>query len=147
MSLVSGLLPALRVIRSIPGTIGTRPTTASVTVRTNDGEHGLEGNPTEQTFPIEEANGQPPKIEELKDDEIAMGVAGAGSYRILNMTPDSVIGGGLTFDELIAKGVDSRIRYYTLTNPSFPNGQKFELVGSSATSSLHFTITLQPMGN
>lgn len=145
MSFVSSLYPMLRSVRSIPGAIGTRDYSLSITVRTNDGDYGLEGTPSDVTTVIQEANGKNPKVRFLREDERALGQLPAGSVEVGPITPYSAAGGGLTWAQLTAQDTaDKNLVWYTLTGDQAPNGAKYRLVGSESSSTLHNTITLAP---
>jgi hypothetical protein len=133
-------------IRAIPGQFGIRPYTISVTTRTRSGTYGLQGGAANSTTAITEADGQPPKVRWLNDEEIALGSLPRGAVRVGPITPSHTGGGGADFATITGQDNDeTEILYYTLTGPDFPNGAKYKLSQAHSDRALHYTLVLTPV--
>lgn len=82
-SLRDGLLPALDIVRGIPGQLGLRLFTVTVYIRRWSGERPGVGTVTEQSFELRVSKGgQPVKVRTLTTREV---VASGGLYRDLDI--------------------------------------------------------------
>lgn len=145
MTVVSGLHKPLRVIRGIPGRIGTRPYSLSVTIRANDGRQGLRGSPTDTTIQIQEGNQKNPKSRFAKEDDVALNVAVSGQITFGPISHEAADGTGYTLTELFGDdAAATNLVFYTVTGPLYPNGKKHQRVSARTDSALHWTITLKP---
>lgn len=131
-------------VRSIPGALfEMRPYTVAVRVTTWSGTHPGDGTETATSTPITEANGQPPKVRFLNDEERALGGLPEGTIEVGNITPDFP-GGGTALSVLAPATVGSTV-HYILTGPEFPNGAVYERVGVGTDHAFHYTLTLKPV--
>lgn len=133
-------------IRAIPGQFGIRPYTVSVTTRARSGTYGLEGGAANVTTQITEADGQPPKVRGLNDEEIALGTLPKGAIRVGPITPSHSAGGGADFATIVGQdNAETEILYYTLTGPEFPDGSKYKLARAHSDRAIHYTLDLAPV--
>lgn len=147
MTLADDLKPLVHSIRSIPGELGLRPYTVSVTVRAGLGQHNIESTGSETTTAITEGNGQPPKVRFLSDEDRAFDALPAGSVEVGPITPEHATG-GISFATLTGQGAaDHTLLHYTLTGPQFPSGAKYRLIGSRSDRALHYKLTLAPIAS
>lgn len=133
-------------LRAIPGReFEIRPYTVSVTIRSWTGDVPGEGSTTVTTTPITEADGQPPKVRFLNDEQIALGGLSKGSIEVGPITPDFP-GGGTTWATLSGGGADpGESFYYVLTGPEFPNGARFLFAGGKTDRAFRYMVTLTPL--
>lgn len=145
LTLVSGLYKSLRTIRGIPGTLGLRLYSLSVTIRANDGRQGLRGSATDTTIVIQEGNSKNPKSSFAKEDDIAAGLAVSGQITFGPISPEATDGTGYTLAELLAtSAAATNLVFYTVTGPLYPNGQLHQRTSVRTDSALHWTVTLKP---
>jgi hypothetical protein len=146
MAIADDLKPLLTSIRAIPGQFGLRPYTVSAVIRAYSGTYAGEGTKTDTTVAITEANGQPPKVRFLNDEELALGDnLGKGTIEVGPITPDHT-GGGTTIAALTGgSAIAGDIVHFVITGPEYPNGARFRLVGVSSDRALHYKVRLAPV--
>lgn len=121
-----------------------RPYTTAVVVKSWSGTHPGEGVEVTSTTPVTEADGQPPKVRILNDEQIALGGLPKGSVKVGPITPDFP-GGGTHITTLTGNGAQAgESFYYTLTGPEYPDGARFLLVGVDSDRSFGYSVTLKP---
>jgi len=122
-----------------------RPYTVSVVVKAWSGTYPGEGFETSTTTAITEADGQPPKVRFLNDEQIALGGLPRGSIKVGPITPDFP-GGGTSITTLTGNGADAGESFYFLiTGPEFPNGARYLLKATESDRTFRYTVTLSPM--
>ena len=122
-----------------------RPYTVSVVTRVWSGDQPGEGISTATTTPITEADGQPPKVRVLNDEQLALGNLPRGAVKVGPITPDFP-GGGTSFDTLSPAGLSAGDSfYYVLTGPDYPTGARFVLKEAQADKTFGYKVTLVPM--
>jgi hypothetical protein len=145
MTFVDELKPALGAIRAIPGTLGLRPYTVQVVVRSGVGSYGLNGVDIDETVSITEAGGQPPKVRFLSPKELAIGELAGGSVDVGPITPDHT-GGGTAIALLTGSALEHKqIKHFKLTGPEFPDGRLFRLMNVRSDRALQYMLTLSPV--
>jgi len=145
VTLADDLKPLLSTIRSIPGQLGLRPYTVAIVLKEYGGDTPGDGIEQETVTEITEANGQPPKVRFLTDEELAVGGLGSGSVKVGPITPSN-LSGGVSWAALTqTEAANNTVRAYRLTGPQFPDGADFMLVGSDSGRALHYTLTLAPV--
>jgi hypothetical protein len=131
-------------VRSLPGGLfDMRPYSVAVRVTTWSGSHPGDGTETATSTAITEANGQPPKVRFLNDEEIALGGLPSGSVEVGPITPDFP-GGGTALSTLAPASPASTV-HYILTGPEFPTGAVFERASVRTDRAFHYLITLKPV--
>jgi hypothetical protein len=134
-------------IRAIPGRdFEIRPYTVAVVTRAWSGTHPGEGLETVSTTPITEADGQPPKVRFLNDEQRALADGlPMGSVEVGPITPDFP-GGGTTWAALSGSGTTAGNSFhYLLTGPRFPSGARYRFVGGRSDKTFGYRVTLAPM--
>lgn len=135
-------------IRAIPGQFGIRPYTVAVINSTLAGTAGLTGTITGVTTAITEANGQPPKVRFLDDEERALSDVGKGTIEVGPITPNNSAGTGTLLSALNnSSGAELSHLHFLVTGPEFPNGRRFRLVGQKTDRAIHFKVTLTPVSD
>jgi hypothetical protein len=132
-------------LRSLPGAeFEIRPYTVAVVTRTFTGNHIGEGAESATTTPITEANGQPPRVRILDDEQLALGGVPRGSVEVGPITPEFP-GGGTTWAVLSGAGADpGELFYYVLTGPEYPNGARFLFVAGFTDKTFGYRVRLRP---
>lgn len=98
MTFATAIRPALARARAIAGRMGLRPVPHVWIVQVEwSGAYPGDGTRTESLFELLQ-DGQPPKVRDLRGDEIAMGMGPAGSIKIGPITPGCMAGGALLSD-------------------------------------------------
>lgn len=114
--------------RAIAGKFGARTHTVSILVEHYTGQHTGEEHVGNVETPITEANGQPPRVEQMSEEEITVGNFLPGSLRVGPITPE--FSGGGTSDELLFGALPKgSTRYVVITGPLAPNGAKYTIKG------------------
>ena len=145
MSAADGFRKALYGARAIAGTLGLRPYTVSVSVRSWSGDVVGEGIASVSTTAITESAGQPPKVRWLSGEDIALGGFASGSVEVGPITP-SFPGGGTAIATITGNGATTgQLMHFTLTGPEFPNGARYSLKDISSDRALHYMLTLEPI--
>lgn len=145
MTLADDLKPLLHSARAIAGDLGLRPYSVQVQVVAYSGNYAGEGTVTEGTTAIVEANGQPPKVRALDDEERAIGGLPDGTWEIGPITPDHA-GGGISFATLIGDtATDGEQVHYILTGPEFPSGARFVRQSVTSDRALHYMLRVRPL--
>ena len=142
MTLASDLLPVLYDARSIMGSLGMRPHTVTRVVRYAESPRSdLDSLET----PITEANGYPPKVRWLKEEEIAVGGLSAGTVEVGPMTP-KFSGGGT--DIALLRGDDLQPGdklYFRITGPQHPDGALYRKTKLVTEKALRYVLQLEPV--
>lgn len=129
--------------RAIPGKLGFRPYTVAVEVKTWPGDRTGQGTPTVTTTAITEANGQPPKVRWLSNEEIVVAGYDRMTAEIGPITPDFP-GGGTTLATLKGKNAPAKSEVFVvLTGPDFPSGARFTIVGDNSDRALRYMLRVQ----
>jgi len=145
VTLAESLRPALTQARSIAGTLGLRPHAVELVTVSSSGSHVGDGTVTRDATPITEANGQPPKVRWLSNEEIAVGQLPSGSIEIGPITHAFAFGGtdiaSLDGSQLQAM----QGRQLRITGPQHPHGARYEITNVNAESALHITLQAKPI--
>lgn len=130
--------------RHLPGEYGLRPHTVTL-ISTDYAVTTGEGASTGWTHDVTEANGQPPKVRWLKQDELALGNLPAGSVTIGPITPDA---NGNTIAVLTGKDLERGGTFYVrITGPQHPDGALYSLKATGADRALHYSMTCVPVAD
>jgi hypothetical protein len=147
MTLASDLLETVYEGRAIAGDLGFRPHSVAIVIVSSSGTHTGDGTRTESETAVTEAEGQPPRIRWLKDDEVALGMLPKGTVEVGPITP-SFSGGGTDLDLLNGADLtDGQVRLLRITGPNHPNGADYRIKGVSADRALRYMITATPVGS
>ena len=146
MSFSDDLKPLLNSVRSIPGSLGIRPHSVAIVVGVWSGSHTGEGSEDQTTTPITEADGQPPKVRWLKQDERALADLPEGTCEIGPITP-SFGGGGLDISQFNSAASLSRgdTLHIVITGPQHPSGAVYRVIQVNADKALHYSIRAVPV--
>jgi hypothetical protein len=141
MSLVDDLLPIAYATRALAGQYGVRLYTVALVVEKWTGQHTGEGVRYEEYTPITEANGQPPKVEWVTDEEVALGAL-SGSIKVGNITPKFATG-GTDLEPIIESLEAGSTRYIQLVGPKHPAGANYRITNIEV-KPLHYLIRAAP---
>lgn len=131
--------------RAIPGQFGLRPHTVEVGIGSWSGTGTGGGHGTTTWVTIAESGGFPPKVRQLKGDEIAIGNLADGAVRIGPITPDFP-GGGTSVAVIMAEAIATgQTRHLRITGPMHPNGALYAIKSTDFTAALHYFITAEPI--
>lgn len=131
-------------IRAIPGRdFGIRPYTLHVRVTTYAGDHVGDGTETATTTPITEADGQPPKVRFLNDEQRALGGLPDGTVEVGPITPSHP--GGGTDLAILTPSTEGTVVHYILTGPEHPTGASYLLHAVKTDRALRYMLTLKPV--
>ena len=145
MSLASGLKPLADSIRAIPGILGVRPHTVSVVTGSWDGAQMGEGTLTEATLPLTHADGQPPKVQWLNDEQRTVGGGlPEGTVKIGPLTPDFP-GGGVALSEFGSQLSAGQTIHLIITGPVHPSGARYKVTDVSGDKATQFMVQAQPV--
>lgn len=140
------ILPSVNAIRAIPGTLGWRPYSLTIERRTWSGAEIGEGTETITSTPITEANGQPPKIRWLNNEQLALGGYEKATVEIGPMTP-AYPGGGILASVLEPSSLpNNTVVQYKLVGPAYPNGAYGRIVSFNHDRAGHFTLRVEISG-
>jgi len=143
MTLADRLKPLTHRCRAIPGRLGLRPYTVAIVTGSWNGSNTGRGAPSVRSYPVTEANGQPPKVRVMSTEELALTGLGKGSMKIGPMTPPFA-GGGSPLIALRAALEAGETMHVLLTGPDFPSGARFTIKSWNADHALHETLTVSP---
>lgn len=131
-------------IRAIPGErFGLRPYTVAVRLRGYAGFELGEGGATDSVIDIVEANGQPPKVRVLNNEQLAVAGYSKQTWRIGPITPNFP-GGGTVIEALTQVGLTSETEpHIILTGPEFPDGANFRTMRVDSDRAIHYTLEVQ----
>lgn len=147
MTLAAELLPDVYEARAIAGELGFRPHTVAIVVVSTPGLHTGDGTRTEVVTPITEANGQPPRVRWLKDEDLALGQLPLGTVEVGPITP-AFAGGGTETDLLTGADLSvGEVRLLRITGPNHPNGADYTIRSVTADRPLRRVITAVPVGS
>ena len=130
--------------RATPGKHGLRPYRIFVVNASRSGAYGLEGTLTETETELLES-GQPPKVRQLKAEELALNDMGAGGIKVGPITPTHS-SGGIDFSTLTAATASTMLRF-RVVSPGSTDGVYFRLFSANDDRAIHYTLTLYPEGN
>lgn len=133
-------------LRALPGRdFEIRPYIVKVVIRSWTGTYAGEGGTTTTETTITEADGQPPKVRFLDDEQLALSGLARGAVEVGPITPDFP-GGGTSWATLSGNGADPGEQfYYVLTGPEVPLGARYTLVGGKTDKTFGYRVTLKPM--
>ena len=144
MTLRDQLLPLLFGVRAIPGQLGLRNYTVAILCGTWSGTNTGRGDTIDESIPVTEGGGQPPKVRQVSTEELALGSLGKGSIRIGPITP-GFPGGGNPLENLKPCVNAGQTLHVVLTGPEYPNGAKFLIKDVQTDRALHWTLTCEPV--
>lgn len=130
--------------RRIPGEHGLRPYRVFVVNASRSGAYGLEGTLTETETELLES-GQPPKVRQLRTEELALNNMGAGGIEVGPITPTHS-SGGIDFGAITEATASTMFRF-RVVSPGSADGVYFRLFSANDDRALHYTLTLYPEGN
>ncbi len=134
-----------RAKRAIPGRMGLRPHTVELLAVSWTGTYSGDGTRFEDSFPITETDGQPPKVRWLTDDEIAVGSISSGTIEVGPITSEFT-GGGITMDELQATTLGTGgSRVLRIVGPKHPNGAFYRITEVRADRAIHWKLRAAPI--
>lgn len=141
MAFADSIKPLLRSVRAIPGQFGLRKHRVYLRTRTGAYEFG-QNNETTETELVEGDN-QPPKVEQLGDEALALNQLAQGSLRIGPITtPDGLI--GLSEDAVKGAGLQD---YETLAvRVVGPMGDSlYSIKSRKMDKAMHWILTVEPL--
>jgi len=145
MTLASDLLSIVSRVRAIPGQLGLRPYTVTVSVRSLSGAYGLEGDAGTVTTSILEHGGFAPKLRFLNDEQLTLGGMPKGTIELGPITP-AFTGGGTLLATITGSAIETgELLHFTVTGPEFPEGALYRLTSVKSDQALHYTLTLSPI--
>lgn len=133
-------------VRGIPGTFGLRPYTVAIVQGAWSGTYAGEGIEVATETAITEANGQPPKVRWLDDEQLALGGLGRGTVEIGPVTPDHSAG-GTALSTLIPELARGRTLHVKLTGPEFPTGALFAVSEVKTDRALRWMLRAIPVAS
>ena len=141
MTFASDILPDLSAIRAIPGELGLRPHRVYLRTKEVFGQFGS-SFAARTDIEITEGNGQPPKVTQLNDEQLALASIPQGSFEIGPITtPREDL--GITSDQLRGVGLDT---YDTLlirlVGPTGDNLYRIQKL--TMDKALHWKLTVVP---
>lgn len=139
-------LPTVSWARSIAGwQFGIRMHTVAIVTGAWSGDHTGDGVKSESSTAIVEADGQPPKLRWLNDEQITVGNLPKGTCEIGPITP-SFAGGGTDIATLngdaLARGETIHVR---ITGPNHPTGAMYRLTDVKADRPFRYMLQAQPV--
>lgn len=139
MTLADDLLSVARNARGIAGGLGFRPHTVQIITEHFSGQHTGESPVGDEVFDVVEGNSQPPRVRQMKDDEVAlMGLTGS-VFEVGPMTPSAAL------DELLFGAMATgTTRYVLITGPLAQNGAKCRIVSKRADRPLRRMMRVVP---
>ena len=145
MTLADDLLPVIDGIRAIPGQLGLRPNRVYLVATEWDGAYTGEGEATEDADEITVGSGQPPKVRQLNDEQLAMGQLAAGAIEIGPVTP-SYSGGGVSAAVLLAQAVAAGdTRHVRVVGPA--GIAVYRVTSVTTHRALNFMFRCEPAGS
>ncbi len=146
MTLRDDILPIAYEARAIAGELGFRPHSVWLVTKAYSGGHVGDGLEEATETPLTEANGQPPKVRWLTDEERAIGQIPDGAVEIGPITP-SFPGGGTDIAALNGSGLaNGDVRLIKLVGPKAPNGAYYRIAGIQAHKALRYVVRAVPVG-
>jgi hypothetical protein len=135
--------------RRIPGEHGLRPYQVAIVLGTWSGSYVGSHAKFEETTPVTEQGGQPPKVRFLSEEALALSAStgqglNKGSCTIGPITPD-FSGGGTSLSELLPAVTQKQTVHVLLTGPAYPDGAKFAVKEVKTDRALHWTLVCEPV--
>lgn len=141
MTLANRLRGKLHRIRTIPGRLGLRPYAVKIVTKTSTGL-SLEDTSLTTEVDITEANGYPPKVRQLSNEERTQWDMSRGGYAIGPITPgDGVV--GTLLSSLMREECDREKVWVVLTGPAWPDGARFNIINTKHDRALHYMLTVE----
>jgi hypothetical protein len=137
VTLVDDLLPIAYEKRALAGQFGIRLYTVALVVEKWTGQHTGEGVRYEEYTPITEANDQPPKVEWVTDEEVALGAV-SGSIKVGPITPLHATG-GTDLEPIIEQLEAGSTRHIQIVGPKHPAGVRYSITNIEV-KPLHYLI-------
>jgi len=133
-------------LRRLPGEkFEIRPYRIFVVRETHPGKHPGDGPVTTVETEITEANGQPPKVRYMSEEERALGQLHSSTLELGPITPPFP-GGGTSWDTLTGKSLaKGDTFYYKLIGPEYPNGARFRFIGGKSDRTFSYRIRVSPV--
>lgn len=147
MTVRDALLPALDVVRGVGGTMGLRPYSVTIRVRTWSGPIIGNGTKTDVDSALTVSNGtQPPMVRQLSGRDVIAsgGVFTDQDYEVGPLTPPypgSVDNSALAISHPDTSG--NVELFFKLVGPEIPGGAWFRRVGQKSTSALGYSVILR----
>lgn len=129
MTFADDLLPVAFDARGIAGSLGLRVHTVALLVTYYSGQHTGEEAIGDELTPLVEGDGYPPRVRQMKDEELALGNLQPGTLEVGPLTPE-FSGGGVSDETLFGVLPTGATRYVVITGPLAPNGAKYEIIAS-----------------
>lgn len=130
--------------RSIPGKLGLRPYSVKVVLRIANGDLdsvSLESGYSDSETDIVEADGYPPKVRKLTDEERTHWGFARGGFKIGPITP-AFTGGGTSLSDIMRES-DWRDKVFViLTGPAWPDGARFRVADVEHDRAMHYMLTV-----
>lgn len=142
-SLRDELLSTCYEARAIAGELGFRQHSVALVIASTSGTHTGDGSRSEVVTAITEANGQPPRVKWMKDEDLAISQLPRGSVEVGPITPGYTSLSLLNGDDM----ADGEVRLLRITGPNHPNGADYVIQGVSADRALRYMITAVPAGS
>lgn len=144
MSTIDDLRAIAHRARGIPGSMGMRPHRVWLCRSTwSSGTLGA-GTESEGDVELTEGGGQPPKVEWLDSEALALGGYAVGSVEVGNLTP-AFVGGGVSFSELIGVAVESgETLFVRIVGPRHPEGVRYRIRETRHKSAVSYSIVCSP---
>lgn len=148
MSLADDLKPVIDRARAIAGSLGFRPYTVSLVVRSWSGARPGLGTATTTETPLTVADGQNPKVKKISQREV---IASGGLYQAqdLEVTLTAAYsGGGYATTDFDPTPTSSPTEvYFRVEGPGIPSGGcKFKKVAQTVDSALTYRLVLRNDG-
>lgn len=92
--------------------------------------------------PLVEADGQPPKLKWLKDQDAPVGSIQPDVIEVGPITP-AFSGGGTDLSSWLEAVAGGEVRHLIITGPAAPNGRKYRILNITTERSLRYMIRAQ----
>jgi hypothetical protein len=145
MSFRTGLLPAVDVLRAIPGLLGLRQFTVTVRARAWSGTRPGDGGTATNTDTVLRVNGQNPKVAQVSSRDVVAsgGLYTSEDFKIGPLTPS------LTSITSIDPDPDSSARevFFKLEGPGMgSSGRWFRRVSDESAANFSYFIIVRSIG-
>lgn len=148
MTFANDLKTQLRSARAIPGQLGLRPHRVWMVIRTLDSEQPGEtmNLPSQEEVEITHTGGQPPKVNQLKDERLAIGNLPAGSIEIGPITPPDDADAGNRLHSLVRGDLWNVAGSRNFLRVQGPTGNAFYRISSvTADKATRWMVVAIPM--